>query len=346
MSSCKCQRVRKKRSSFFKSEDERVLLLRGNQYSDDINFNEQQDEEGEEEEEEEETEWLEQTSSRKRKLPKRPGWRQVFTTQSNLGLLLYALMSMHNMAFDSQIPVLLHYPVRDIYSNPDVHLPLKFVSGFGVDAQKIGLYYTMLGTVGMFVQFLVFPFCAERYGSLACLRVASLVFPIVYFVTPFAVLVAPALRTSSIFAVMFVKLVATMFSFPCSVILLTNSASSRAILGTLNGVATSLSSIGRAIGPAIVGAAFSQGIKRGFLIVPWWLLAAIAAVSALPAFWTVEERHGLADEDSFDDDDDDDNDESHETYNDEVEDGFTAKGSDSIHGPTATVTESSSQPTN
>lgn len=334
MNACKCRRLRKKRSSFAKTEEDEqsTLLLTGNPYSDDGNMIEERDEEGEGDD-------LEQPDvhSRGRKLAKPPGWRQVFTTQSNLGLLVYATLSLHNMAFDSQIPVLLHYPVRDILNNPDVHFPLKFVSGFGVDAQSIGLYYTLLGTIGMFVQFIVFPFCAERYGSLVCLRIASLVYPVVYFITPFTVLVPSPLRTAAIVSVMFVKLAATMFSFPCSVILLTNSASSRAILGTLNGVATSISSVGRAMGPAAIGAAFSFGIRTGYLVTPWWLLACIAVLSALPVFWIVEEHHGLVDQDAIDYEDD--NDQNNESYHDDadVEDRFNIKGSDSDDGPTATV---------
>lgn len=63
---------------------------------------------------------------------KRPSWRQVFSPQSNLILVAYGMMSMHTMAFDSLIPVFLHYPEQQLHDNPDVQLPFKFVGGFGV----------------------------------------------------------------------------------------------------------------------------------------------------------------------------------------------------------------------
>lgn len=62
----------------------------------------------------------------------RPRWSQVFTPQSNLVLVAYTLMSGLMMAFDSVFPVFLHWPVQQLHNNPDVKLPFKFTSGFGI----------------------------------------------------------------------------------------------------------------------------------------------------------------------------------------------------------------------
>lgn len=64
--------------------------------------------------------------------PKKPSWGQVFSPQSNLILVAYGMMSMHTMAFDSLIPVFLHYPEQQFHNNPNVNLPFKFIGGFGV----------------------------------------------------------------------------------------------------------------------------------------------------------------------------------------------------------------------
>lgn len=151
----------------------------------------------------------------------------------------------------------------------------------------------------MMVQFIVFPTAAKRYGVLNCLKVVSLIFPVLYFLTPFTALVPTSLRQVTIFLLMLAKLSASIFCFPCTTILLTNSASSLSVLGTLNGVGTSVSAIGRAVGPAITGAAFSFGLKCGMIIIPWWILGMFGFLSAVPVFWAVESDgfHGSADED-------------------------------------------------
>lgn len=243
---------------------------------------------------EERTSLLPENTKRKPRRPVlRPTWAQVFTPQSNLVLLTYTLMAMHSMAFDTVIPVFLHYPKQEFHNNPDVKLPFQFVGGFGVDASTIGLFYTLTGITGMVIQFFFFPPAVNRWGVLPCLKVAAMIFPLVSFATPFTVLLPEALRNPTVFLLMFTKLGVSIIGFPCCAILLTNSASSFNVLGTLNGVGTSLSAIGRAVGPALVGAVFSFGVEVGSVVIPWWTLGVLAFVSALPIFWIVE-TEGLA----------------------------------------------------
>lgn len=42
------------------------------------------------------------------------------------------MLSMHNMAFESLLPVFLHFPEQHMDGNPGVQLPFKFIGGFGV----------------------------------------------------------------------------------------------------------------------------------------------------------------------------------------------------------------------
>ncbi|KAJ5713810.1 glutamate carboxypeptidase [Penicillium malachiteum] len=237
----------------------------------------------------------------------RPSWSQIFTPQSCLVLTSYTLCSGLGMAFDAVFPVFLNYPVQDFENNPDVELPFKFASGFGVgkryihhtqifyiinistDSQTIGMYYTIIGVLGMVIQFLAFPPIAKYLGILRCFKAAAISMPVIFFLTPFTALVPEPFRLPAVLLIMLAKLTATCFGIPCCTILLTNSASSMSVLGTLNGVGTSVSALGRAAGPAVIGAAFSYGIKRGYVIIPWWLLSALALVSIAPAFWIVEQ---------------------------------------------------------
>ncbi|KAF7719892.1 Uncharacterized protein PECH_000957 [Penicillium ucsense] len=219
----------------------------------------------------------------------RPSWSQIFTPQTSLILLSYTLMSGLGMSFDSIFPVFLHYPVQNLRDNPDVQLPFKFASGFGVDAPQIGIFYTIIGIIGMVIQFTMFPPVAKRYGVLKCFKVSAVILPTVFFVAPFTALAPKNIRVPLVLLVMLIKLGAVVFGIPCCTILLTNSASSMSVLGTLNGVGTSFSALGRAAGPALIGASFSWGIKQGYVIFPWWLLGAIGYLSIIPAFWIVEQ---------------------------------------------------------
>ncbi|KAL4961304.1 major facilitator superfamily domain-containing protein [Aspergillus stella-maris] len=220
---------------------------------------------------------------------KRPGWRDVLGPQSTLILLTYTLMSVHTMAFESLIPVFLHTPPQQIDGNPDVDLPFKFAGGSGMDAQRIGLFYTITGVVGIVVQFYLFPTYARRFGVLNCVKASATIFPIIYFLTPYVSLVPSGLpRNIAIALLIGSKLTASIFNFPGITILLTNSAKSLSVLGTLNGVATSASALGRAAGPALLGPIFSLGVRAGYIIIPWWFLSFLAVIAGIPTLFIVE----------------------------------------------------------
>ena len=222
------------------------------------------------------------------------------------------MFQMHSVSFDQLLPVFMHYKVQSI-RDPNVHLPFKFSGGFGIESEQIGLLFTIYGTFGMLVQFFIFPPLARKYGVLKCLKVCSATFPLTYIATPFtALLPTNTLRQSVMMGIMLVKCVCGIFAFPCSTILLTNSAASLKILGTLNGVATSISALGRAVGPALAGVAFTGGVDIGYVVISWWTLALLAIIGAVPV-WFLVEMEGFG---RRDDDEDSDNEESLEEEED------------------------------
>lgn len=244
-----------------------------------------------------------------------PSWREVLNRQAVINLIVYTLLAMHSMAFDQLIPVFMQH---DSINDPKGHStpytpPLKFAGGFGLDHFQIGLMSTGYGIVGMVIQFFVFPPLARRYGILFWLKVVAVGFPIVYLITPFtALLPTTRWQVGCMFAVMLLKCLMGIFAFPCSTILLTNSASSLRTLGTLNGFATSASAIGRAAGPAMAGAIMSVGVQAGYVIAPWWFLAAVAIVAAIPVWWLVEGEGFGGDDDHVSDDEEDEEEEEDE----------------------------------
>ena len=145
------------------------------------------------------------------------------------------------------------------------------------------------GLAAMILQFVVFPPVARNFGVLNSLKVVTILYPIAYILAPFTVLMpTPMLQQTAIFCVMLIKCLAGVFAFPCTTILLTNSAGSLRLLATLNGVATSISAMGRGSGPYLAGRAFTFGVKVGYVVLAWWLLAAFAVLGHIPCYWLVE----------------------------------------------------------
>jgi hypothetical protein len=168
-----------------------------------------------------------------------------------------------------------------------------------VATQDIGYFFTINGGFAMVFQSYVFPEVSRRLGILRSMKIALLVMFVTYAIMPFTTLIeASWLRQSALFGVWMIKTLCTTFAFPCCTILLTNTASSIRILGTVNGITTSVGALGRAIGPSMVGYTFTWGVKNGYVVAPFWLNAILALCALPPLLWAVEG-------DGFGDDEDD-----------------------------------------
>ncbi|CCF36994.1 major facilitator superfamily transporter [Colletotrichum higginsianum] len=213
-----------------------------------------------------------------------PSMKEVFTAQTSINLLCYTFLALHSVAYDQILPVFLHHP-KQVHNPENTHLPFQFSGGFGLSSDRIGTIFTIYGITCGVIQFFVFPPLCNYFGVLRCFRACAVTFPFVYILTPYVVLFESNFgQYAALMVVMFTKAFAVIIGFPCMTILLTNSASSLRILGTLNGFATMFSGFGRAFGPAAAGAAFSWGVARGYVIVAYWFLALTAVLGAIPVY--------------------------------------------------------------
>jgi len=142
----------------------------------------------------------------------------------------------------------------------------------------------------MFITLIVFPLVNRRLGSLTTFRMTVLSYPLLYLVVPYLTLVPKELRLPCIYFILVWKVTAQAFAFPSTAIMLANSAPSRRVLGTLNGVAASSASLCRAFGPTVSGLLQSAGLSVGVLGLPWWANALIAVLGAILSLFMEEEK--------------------------------------------------------
>jgi hypothetical protein len=186
----------------------------------------------------------------------------------------------------------------------------------------------------MTFQSLVFPPVARRFGTLRTVVFAFALMSVTYAIIPFTTLIEdPRLRQIALFGAWMCKTFSTTFAFPGCTILLTNTASSIRILGTVNGITTSIGALGRAIGPTIVGYAFTWGVHHGYLVAPFWILAVLGLCALVPLIWAVE-GDGFGDEGSHVDDNWVPE---HEEFHDDDGTGHTKDIEDSLVSPTGAM---------
>lgn len=190
-------------------------------------------------------------------------------------------MISHTITFDSMLPTFLSTPAPASENASPWQLPFKFVGGYGLSTKEIGVVLSVQGIYSMIATVFLFPIIVRKLGALGLFRLVAISYPILYIATPYLVLLPDSLRMAGVYAVVIWKCTFATMSYPSNAILLTNSAPSLLMLGTINGVAASTASLCRAFGPTASGFLFSAGLRIGYSGLAWWCSAIIALAGAI-----------------------------------------------------------------
>jgi Na+/melibiose symporter-like transporter len=193
-------------------------------------------------------------------------------------------MISHSVSFDVLMPLFLSEPVS--FEQP--HLPFKFTGGFALSTKTIGFMMAVQGVYSMVAQLLLFPFLVRRFGTLQTFRLAMVVWPLLYAVVPYLVLLPVNFQRLGIYASLIIKITFHVIAFPSTAILIANAAPSKSVLGSINGVAASCACLARALGPTITGFFHTAGLQMGYNGTAWWIAGLICAVGAIESFWMEE----------------------------------------------------------
>lgn len=183
----------------------------------------------------------------------------------------------HTMTFDQLFPVFLSTSPPD---DPVQKLPFKFVDGFGLDTKTIGVIMSVQGLYSLFSNYLVVAPVTRRLGSLRLFRLIAFSYFSLYLVTPYLVLLPESMRMPAIYMLVIWKCTFATMAYPSNAILLANSAPSKEVLGTINGIAASTASLCRALGPTVSGFLYALGLQTGYSGLAWWFSGATTLVGA------------------------------------------------------------------
>ena len=161
-------------------------------------------------------------------------------------------------------------------------------------SSKVGLATAIIGLIGLPLQIFVYPRVHFKLGTLKAFRVFLPFSPLAYLLAPFLVLVPdkvyyvwPAMTV--VFAL---QVLSRTFVLPAIIILVNNSVTNAAVLGTVHGVAQSVSSAARTLGPVIGAWGLGLGLEHNMVGAIYWALA-IEALVGWALTWTIFEDKGI-----------------------------------------------------
>ncbi|KAF1949214.1 MFS general substrate transporter [Byssothecium circinans] len=205
----------------------------------------------------------------------------VFNRDTVLLLVTYFIFQLANISYNSL------YPIFAEEQPP---------TGRGLSPEAVGLSLGFAGGVTILFQIGIYGKLREKIGNKMAYRV-SLAFFVAAFVlmpwvgykesTPFmGVGTGPGWLWTELGIVLVIKTVASVGGLTSALLLITNSAPNHNVLGTLNGLAQTLSAAGRAIGPFISGALFTAAttIQPKGEALAFGLFAGISFIGFLMSF--------------------------------------------------------------
>ncbi|KAK3316643.1 major facilitator superfamily domain-containing protein [Apodospora peruviana] len=213
----------------------------------------------------------------------KPSLRSIFTGSTMAALVSFGLLPLHNSAFMHIFPVYLSTP-PDGAHHQHANL-LAFTGGLGLHSVAIGIWLSVFGIGGILLQLFIYPRIQARLGTLGVFRISLILFPLVYLLAPYLSLLPDTgalafLRWFGLGIIVWGQIMARTMAIPSTVILLTESAPTKSVLGTVHGAGNMLASLARAVGPAVGGAVYAAGVREGVVGAVWWFYLVVVAVVA------------------------------------------------------------------
>ncbi|PYH94271.1 MFS general substrate transporter [Aspergillus ellipticus CBS 707.79] len=206
---------------------------------------------------------------------------EIFNRDTVLLLLTYLIFALCNVSFNALFPIFSQAP-------PPI--------GRGLSPSEIGLAQGFSGFVTIIFQICIFGKLRDKMGNRWSYRAGLFGFVIAFILMPFVgyksgdsgngVSGKTALVAIELCFAMLVKTVASVGGLTSALLLITNSAPDHAVLGSLNGLAQTLSAAGRAVGPFLSGSLFSVAsrLKHKGEAMPFGVFAAVSFVGFILSF--------------------------------------------------------------
>ncbi|KAB5517388.1 major facilitator superfamily transporter [Coniochaeta sp. 2T2.1] len=228
-------------------------------------------------------------------------WKQLANRTTLTVLFTYLVFQLSNISYNSLYPIFASAP-----------LP----TGRELGPDTIGLSLSFAGLATIIFQLTLFQPLKQKIGNLGTYRIALLGLAISMALMPWVGYIQEkpwlGIGTGKMWLyaelgfILLVKNACAVGGLSSVMLLITNSAPSHEVLGTLNGIAQSLSAAGRSIGPFLSGALFtlSEGVQPKGEALAWGLFAGIALAGWVGTLFI--RGHGLESDDWEGDDEETD----------------------------------------
>ncbi|KAK2005349.1 major facilitator superfamily transporter [Colletotrichum eremochloae] len=157
--------------------------------------------------------------------------------------------------------------------------PLWFSGGAGLTPSQIALTLTILAVAALPLQIFLYPRVSYKLKAIGTMRCFLWCPALAFAIAPLIAVTAetPFLMWLVILAVQILMVLTAAMVVPSATLMVNNSAPSPAALAATHGLAVTLSSVSRTVGPLIAGRIYAASKENNNAGLAWWLMAATAS---------------------------------------------------------------------
>lgn len=220
--------------------------------------------------------------------------KDLWTRDTILILFTYFIFQLSNVAYNSLYPIFAEGPEP---------------TGRNLSTTEVGLSLSFAGFVTILFQIGIYGKLRDKVGNRATYRASLALFVITFILQPWVgYRDRPGFGNGKVWlwiglgVVLVIRTVAAVAGLTSALLLITNTAPNHHVLGSLNGLAQTLSAAGRAIGPFISGGLFSAAtrLKHKGEAMPFGIFGCVAFVGFLLSFGIRSEKLEAEDDGSDD----------------------------------------------
>jgi len=211
---------------------------------------------------------------------------KVFTKNVIALIIALGVFTYHTMTYDHLLPIFLEddQGTRETISAIANGSPLNVPAGLGLSVQQVGVIMSVNGMIALFVQAVIFPLVAERFGIYRLFITVSILHPIAYMMVPFLMYLPSSLLYPGLYTCLFVRNLLAIIAYPVILILIKEATPSPTVLGKVNGLAASAGAACRTVAPPVSGYLYALGSKTHFTGLAWFGSAFVAALGSFQCF--------------------------------------------------------------
>ncbi|KAJ1333664.1 MFS transporter DHA1 family multidrug resistance protein [Microdochium nivale] len=213
----------------------------------------------------------------------------IFSKRIMALIMSMSLFTYHAMSYDHLLPIFFEDDRKIFKTTTSSFLSDLNIfyspGGLGLSMQAVGMIMAVNGAIALFVQAVIFPVLANRFGVFRLFIIVSVLHPIAYLVMPFLVHVPEAYLYTAIYSCLTIRNLFSIVLYPLLLIMIKEATPCASVLGKVNGFAASAGATFRMIAPPVAGYLYAIGSRIDCTGIAWYGSAVVAIIAAIQCFY-------------------------------------------------------------